>query len=208
MAASEQKFPRSGEADPESVEATAPTSPRAASPAASTRGAFLMGLGALAALAVLPRIVPNLLPPQSELVGKPAPDFSLPVAANGEKAGAQLHLAELKGRPVLLDFWSRGCPPCRAVAPTVDRIAKRYEKDGLVVMGVNVDEPAEMVRAYAREERLGYPMVVDEDGSTSRKFGVSRLPSLVIIDRGGNVRSFFVGMMDEAALSEAVAAAM
>jgi hypothetical protein len=51
-------------------------------------------------------------------------------------------------------------------------------------------------------------MVVDPDGVASQRFGVSRLPSLVIIDRAGNVRSFFVGMMDEASLSEAVAAAM
>lgn len=205
MAASEQKFPRSDEA----VEGAAVEADEAPARApASTGNAFLLGLGALVALAILPRLVPNLLPPQSGLVGQPAPDITLPVAANGDKAGATLHLAELKGRPVLLDFWSRSCPPCRAVAPTVDRIAKRYEKDGLVVMGVNVDEPAAIVRDYARKEQLGYPMVVDEDGSASRKFGVSRLPSLVIIDRAGNVRSFFVGMMDEAALSEAVAAAM
>jgi thiol-disulfide isomerase/thioredoxin len=182
--------------------------PEPAAPRASTANAFLLGLGALAALAVLPRLVPNLLPPQNDLVGKPAPDITLPVAANGERAGASLHLAELKGRPVLLDFWSRTCPPCRAVAPAVDRIAKRYEKEGLVVMGVNVDESPEIVRAYARQEKLGYPMVVDPEGSASQRFGVSRLPSLVIIDRAGKVRSFFVGMMDEAALSEAVAAAM
>lgn len=181
-----------------------------AAAASSSPGKFLhplltaaLGAGALFALAALPRLVP----PAAGMVGKPAPEVVLPVAANG-RIGQQMSLAELKGRPVLLDFWASWCGPCSMVAPVVDRVARRYEKKGLVVLGVNVDDPPEVIRAYATKKGLSYPMVIDAAKAASLKYGVEKLPSLVMIDKEGNVRAFLTGLVDEASLNEIVSAAL
>ena len=177
---------------------------------ASSPGRFLhpalaaaLGAAALLGLAVLPRLVP----PAGGMVGKPAPDVRLAVVANGP-IGQQMSLAELKGRPVLLDFWASWCGPCAMVAPVVDRVARRYEKKGLVVMGVNVDDPPEVIRAYAAKKGLSYPMVMDIGKAASLEYGVDKLPSLVVIDKNGNVRAFLTGLVDEASLNEIITAAM
>lgn len=165
--------------------------------------AALIGVVALVMLAVLPKLVPQV----GGKVGRPAPDFALPVAANG-LPGSKMSLSELRGRPVLLDFWASWCGPCAVVAPVVDRVARRYEKKGLVVMGVNGDDTPEAVRAYATKKKLGYPMVVDASRKAFDAYGVASLPSLVVIDREGNVRAYLTGVVDEAALNEIVGEAL
>ncbi|MFT3767176.1 MAG: TlpA disulfide reductase family protein [Minicystis sp.] len=163
--------------------------------------AIVLGVAALFGLAVMPRLVPQ----NHGMVGKPAPDVLLAVAANGE-IGKELHLDQLKGQVVLLDFWASWCGPCAVEAPVVDRVARRFEKKGLVVMGVNVDDTPEIVRAYAAKKKLGYQMVIGREAS--RKYGVTKLPSLVVIDRQGNVKAYLTGMVDEDSLNEIVSAAM
>jgi thiol-disulfide isomerase/thioredoxin len=165
--------------------------------------AVLIGLSALFGVAIRPRLVLQ----GGGMVGKPAPELSLPVAANGER-GTQMTLADLKGRPVLLDFWASTCGPCAVEAPIVDRISRRFEKKGLVVLGVNVSDPPEIVRAYTAQKGLSYRMVLDPSGDVSSRYGVRAIPSLVVIDKQGNVLTFLTGMVDEAALSDIVTAAL
>jgi thiol-disulfide isomerase/thioredoxin len=161
--------------------------------------AAIVGGVALAALAVMPRLTPA----PSGLVGKPAPDLELPVAANAD-ASAPLRLGSLKGRPVVLDFWASWCGPCAVQAPILERIARRYEKQGLVVVGIDVDDPPEKARAYAKSKGLSYPIVTDP-GDASKRYGVDKLPSLVVIDRDGRVLGVTSGVVDEASLDELVA---
>jgi cytochrome c biogenesis protein CcmG/thiol:disulfide interchange protein DsbE len=165
--------------------------------------AVLVGLTALFGLAILPRLVPQ----GGGMVGRPAPEIALSVVANGTP-GERMTTKDLAGHPVLLDFWASWCGPCAIEAPVVDRVARRFEKRGLVVLGVNVSDPPEVVRAYATQKGLHYPMVADADGKASLGYGVDKLPSLVVIDRHGNVLAFLTGLVDEASLNDIVAAAM
>lgn len=164
--------------------------------------AVLIGLSALFGLAILPRL--NL---SGGMVGKPAPDFTLPVAANGD-AGARMQLAELKGRPVVIDFWASWCGPCAVQAPILDRLARKYEGRGLVVLGVNIDDPPAIAKEYARKKGLSYPILTDDGDQAAASYGVSKLPSLIVVDRQGNVSSFMTGLVDEPSLDEVIAAAM
>lgn len=163
----------------------------------------LLGLSALFGLAVMPRLMGS----QSGMVGKPAPDFTLPVVANGDP-GARMHLEDLRGRPVVLDFWASWCGPCSAQATILDRLARKYEDRGLVVLGVNIDDPPVIAKEYARQKGLSYPILVDRNDHSAVKYGVSKLPSLIVIDRQGNVTSFTTGLVDEPSLDEIIAAAM
>ncbi|WP_044987221.1 TlpA family protein disulfide reductase [Sorangium cellulosum] len=165
--------------------------------------AVLIALSALFGLAILPRLAPGV----GGMVGAVAPDVTLPVAANGEP-GARMQLAELKGQPVILDFWATWCGPCAIQAPILDRIARRYEKKGLVVLGVNVDDPPHVASQYALKKGLSYPILIDDAKEASVRYGVDKLPSLVVIDRQGNVAAYLTGIVDEASLSEIVAATL
>jgi cytochrome c biogenesis protein CcmG/thiol:disulfide interchange protein DsbE len=165
--------------------------------------AVLIGLSALFGLAILPRLAPR----GGGMTGKPAPALSVPVVANGD-AGARLDLANLMGQAVVLDFWATHCPPCMLQSPIVDRVARRIEKDGLVVIGINVDEPAEVARRYAQQKGLSFPIALDDRGDAVRSYGVSSIPTLVVIDRQGKVVAYVSGLVDEGSLSEMVAAAL
>jgi cytochrome c biogenesis protein CcmG/thiol:disulfide interchange protein DsbE len=108
--------------------------------------AILIGLTALFGTAILPRLALGF---GSGMVGQQAPDFTLPVVANGDP-GARMQLAELKGRPVVIDFWATWCGPCQVQAPILDRLARKYEGRGLVVLGVNIDDPPALAKEYAK----------------------------------------------------------
>ena len=82
--------------------------------------AVLLGLSALFGLAVMPRLAPG----GGAMRGKPAPDVSLPVVANGDP-GARMQISDFKGKPVVLDFWATWCGPCLIQAPILDRISRR-----------------------------------------------------------------------------------
>ncbi len=165
----------------------------------------IAGAVALVALAVL-GVLPRFAPRASHGVGGVAPDFALPVIANGDP-GARMALADLKGEAVLIDFWASWCGPCTLQAPIVDRIGKKYEGKGLRVVGINVDDTEEVARAHTRKLGVSYPILLDE-GSAQKAYGVSRLPSLVVVDRQGNVSAFTSGVVDEDQLDRMVREAM
>jgi thiol-disulfide isomerase/thioredoxin len=164
-----------------------------------TFAAGLLALTVLAGVALLPRV--SLAPAKS---AGPAPAFVLPVLHNGEK-GSRLSLADLQGQPVLLDFWATWCGPCAAQTPILDRLAKRYEGRGLRVVGINVadDDPSAAMR-YAAKKNLSYPIVLDADGSVQREYGVSKLPTLVLVDKRGQVHRVASGLVDEASLDKLI----
>jgi thiol-disulfide isomerase/thioredoxin len=174
--------------------------------------AVLLGLSGLFGLAILPRLAPGA----GGMVGKAAPAFTLPVAANGKGAAAgagvgaaeQMSLADLKGHPVILDFWASWCGPCAMEAPVLDRLARRYESKGLVVVGVNASDPAGVIKQYATQKGLSYPMLLDAGNDVFESYGVKSMPSLVILDKEGKVMAYLVGTVDEASLDEIVGAAL
>lgn len=176
--------------------------------------AVLLGLSGLFGLAILPRLAPGA----GGMVGKAAPPFTLPVAANARAVGAgvgtgtgveeKIDLAALKGHPVILDFWASWCGPCAIEAPVLDRLARRYESKGLVVLGVNVSDPPNVIKQYATQRGLSYPMLVESGSNVSESYGVKNLPSLVILDKEGKVMAYLVGVVDEASLNEIVGAAL
>jgi peroxiredoxin len=179
--------------------------PTADRPNAWIDWAIAAGVAALAlvVLAVLPRFGPRA----HETVGTVAPAFALPVVENGDP-GARIALEDLRGEAVLIDFWASWCGPCTLQAPIVDRVGKRYAARGLQVLGVNVDDPESVARAHARKLGVSYPILLDGSGEVQRAYGVSRLPSLVVIDRSGNVTSFTSGVVDEDALDRMVREAL
>lgn len=123
-----------------------------------------------------------------DLVGAPAPAF----ARTTPLAGAPASLADLRGKVVLLDFWASWCGPCRMIAPRLSALRDKLGPQGLVVVGLTADEP-ERAAVSAERFKMRYPVVVDGLGETSKSYGVTNLPTLVLIDKAGVVRDVFVG---------------
>ncbi len=137
-------------------------------------------------------------------VGRAGPDFLLE-----QPGGGELRLSDFQGHPVLLNFWASWCPPCRAEIPELVAAFERYGARGLVVIGVDLQEPDGTILAFAEEFGITFPLAVDRDGELSdvwRLGGpIDGIPTSYFLDETGIVRAFFYGPMKEDDLEERLA---
>lgn len=170
----------------------------------STLGVLGLVLILLGGFALLPRVFHREI--------HDAPDFALDVVANGgalEASPSSLKLSELRGHAVLLDFWATWCQPCRAEAPIVDRVWRRWRDQGVVVVGVNEDKPDEGDPvAFAHSAGLTYPIVRDPTGVAMRSFDADSLPTLVVVSRTGKVTAVRAGITSDSELERLVRQAL
>jgi thiol-disulfide isomerase/thioredoxin len=123
-----------------------------------------------------------------DLVGAPAPAWSNVTAL----AGAPPSIDKLRGRVVIVDFWASWCAPCRMLAPRLSALKDRLGAQGLSVVGITTDD-AEKAAVFAEKFQMRYGVVVDKDGDTSRAYGVTALPTMLIVDKKGVIRDAFIG---------------
>jgi thiol-disulfide isomerase/thioredoxin len=162
----------------------------------------VLALSAVLGLSILPMFSPS----KSKLVGLPAAGFALPVISGGEP-GSRVRLADLKGKVVVLDFWASWCAPCRAEAPIVDRVARRHEGKGVVVLGVATNDEQAPALKFVSSHGIGYTTVFDEGEQVANAFQVRELPTLVVIDAEGVVTAIRPRMVHEEELEELIKAA-
>ncbi len=112
-------------------------------------------------------------------LGKAPEGFALVDAASFKEA-------DYKGKVLVMDFWATWCGPCKMEIPHLIELQKEYRDQGLVVVGITLDEdPDASVPPYAAEVGMNYANVRGNDALKS-KYGVIGLPTIVIYDRGGN----------------------
>jgi cytochrome c biogenesis protein CcmG/thiol:disulfide interchange protein DsbE len=99
----------------------------------------------------------------------------------------QLALADLRGKAVVVNFWASWCIPCREEAPVLQQTYQRYRDQGLVVLGVDVNDFREDARRFMRRYGMTYPVVYDGKGSTVGKWGVRGFPETFFVDRSGKL---------------------
>jgi cytochrome c biogenesis protein CcmG/thiol:disulfide interchange protein DsbE len=137
--------------------------------------------------------------------GKEAPDFALSIVANAyEKDQTAITMSQLRGHPVLLDFWATWCGPCQIEAPIVDRVAKRFKDRGLIVVGVNTSDPDSNAGGWARAHGISYPIVFDAHDEVAHRYGVSSLPTLVVVSKTGKILALRSGITDDSDLESLV----
>ena len=133
----------------------------------------------------------------------PAPEFAL-----GDASGKSRHLADYRGRPLVVNLWATDCGGCKLELPTFVALSRRY-KGRATVVGVSLDimyedlkSPAEgwaRVKPFAASHGLTYPILLD-DGSVEKAFTVTALPATYLIDRTGHIAATYIGIVDEANL--------
>ncbi|MDQ4121501.1 MAG: TlpA family protein disulfide reductase [Acidobacteriota bacterium] len=139
---------------------------------------------------------------QTSKTSKPMP----PVDIDASKLGWRLNdgqrqtLADYRGKAIILDFWATYCPPCIEGIPHFNELKRRYESEGLQIVGLHVggedDKPniPEFVERLQISYRLGYP----EPGLTEFYFqGDTRIPQTLVFDRNGQLVEQFVGFTPE-----------
>ena len=142
---------------------------------------FALALCVLGVTTALRAAMPALAAAGS--IGHAAPDFALPAAI-----GNNVRLSEYRGQPVIVSFWSSRCGLCARQLAALDRYYGTYRSSGLIVLGVSVDDDAQHAQDYAHAHVMAFPLLLDSAKAVSRAFGIERLPSTVLIDRGGVVR--------------------
>ena len=137
-----------------------------------------------------------------------AAEFRAPLVLNAPAGAKELVLSELRGRAVVLDFWASWCGPCRAEAPVLQRLHERYAAEGLAVVGVNTSDEEGAAAPTARHLKLSFPIVYDDDQRVAKLYGVTGLPTLVVISKTGKIVAIRTGTTSEAALEELVRKAL
>jgi cytochrome c biogenesis protein CcmG, thiol:disulfide interchange protein DsbE len=129
------------------------------------------------------------LPPSAD-VGHPAPDFMLQTLD-----GETVRLSDFRGRPVILNFWASWCGPCRTEIAALQDAWRKVEGDA-VIIGVDVQEDAQIVSAFATERGMTYPLVLDLAGEVNRTYRVYALPTTYFIDANGIVSELYTGALN------------
>jgi thiol-disulfide isomerase/thioredoxin len=127
-------------------------------------------------------------------LGRPAPDADLL-----DLDGKGIRLSSLKGKVVLIDFWATWCGPCRIGLPKTQELHNKFAGNGLAVLAVSTEE-AERIRAFMKENSFILPSYRDPDHKAHTAYGITSIPTLVVIDRGGNLVSYMVGLQSESAV--------
>lgn len=128
-------------------------------------------------------------------VGEVAPDFEL-VSLEGES----VLLSDLRGKPVLLNFWASWCGPCVMEMDLIQAQQDAYSSD-LVILAVNVDDSIATVRSFAEDEGLTFTILLDEDGDVQSQYRVSAIPISYFIDAEGVIQAVHLGGLDESQIS-------
>jgi len=136
-------------------------------------------------------------------IGRAAPDFVLE-----KPGGGTLRLSDLQGHPVLLNFWASWCAPCRAETPDLVAAYQQYQAQGLIIVGVNLQEADKKVLKFTQDFGVTYPVVIDRDGDVKGVWpgGPFRgLPASYFIDSTGVVRDSYPGQLTKDLLAEKLA---
>jgi len=136
----------------------------------------------------------------SALIGKPFPSFSLPAV---DEPGRTLTTADLRGKPALVNVWATWCVSCKVEHPVLNELAGR----GVNIVGVNYKDDNAGALKWLKEFHNPYQLnISDAQGSLGLDLGVYGAPETFLVDRQGIIRHKFVGVIDERAWREQLAA--
>lgn len=140
--------------------------------------------------------------PQGIQKGQRAPDFELK-----DLQGQTVKLSDFQGKKVMINFWATWCPPCRVEMPHMQKFYADYNKQGVVILAVNLtptEENADSVLAFVKDYGLTFPVVLDEEGTTIQTYQVVAYPTTYVIDSNGVIREKFQGAINYDMMKQAV----
>jgi cytochrome c biogenesis protein CcmG/thiol:disulfide interchange protein DsbE len=151
--------------------------------------------------------------------GVDAPGFELDVLQRGRAPAplasvvdraardGRIALTELRGTPIVLNFWASWCDPCRAEAPLLERGWRDAGRRGVLFVGLDMQDARDDAREFLREFSITYPNVREAGDETSRRYGMTGIPETFFISARGQVVGHVIGAITPGQLRAGVAAA-
>lgn len=182
-----------------------------AAPAKSNgKGKALIVVGALAAIAavgILFALAFSLVSQQGArpTAGSPVPDFSMSLYPN-YRAGfpEQIKLSDLRGRPVVMNFWASWCVECYKEADALEAVYRKYKDQGVVFLGVDYLDTEAPALAYLQQYNVTYPNGIDVQQKIAKAYRITGVPETFFIDKNGVVREVIIAPLSEAQLSASI----
>ncbi len=142
---------------------------------------------------------------KSVLVGKPAPDFELPLLSPYRAEwGERFRLSEHRGKPVVLNFWASWCyPACYEEAPVLEAGWRKY-RDRVLFFGINTQDKEAAALEFVRRFDLTFPQGYDPRGKVGIDYGMYGVPETFFIDAEGRVRYRHAGAIEAADLEKRI----
>ena len=161
----------------------------------TSRRFLVWGVIALAIALIVVFAMPSYRQGEASIAGTTARDFAL------ELSGKPMHLSDLRGKVVVLDFWASWCPPCVEEAPALNRLQKYIESRNALVLGVSADEDAFAFSKFLVDQGVTFPTY--RDPATKERvspialsYGTSFFPETYIIDRRGKIARKVIGRQE------------
>jgi cytochrome c biogenesis protein CcmG/thiol:disulfide interchange protein DsbE len=133
--------------------------------------------------------------------GRKAPAFQLPLL----RGSGTLALADLSGKPVVLNFWASWCAPCRGEAPVLASAYRQWRDRGVVFLGVDTTDERTQAIAFQARYGVDFASVADAKGELQASYGVLGFPETFFIERDGTIVAKYIGPIDRATLDANVA---
>ncbi len=113
---------------------------------------------------------------------------SAPAVTFKDLAGKEVSLASLKGKVVVVDFWATWCGPCRVEIPGYIEMQKKYGKDGVVIIGVSLDQKGpKHVQKFVEQNAMNYTIVMGDSDTVAAFGGFDSIPTTFLISRDGKI---------------------
>ncbi len=111
-----------------------------------------------------------------------APDFVL-----NDLDGNQHRLSDYRGQVVIINFWATWCPPCREEMPSMQRAWEQLEKEGVLMLGIDVGEDEDTIFQFTANYPVEFPLLMDSDSSVINQWLVRGLPTTFVVDPKGRI---------------------
>jgi len=124
-------------------------------------------------------------------VGDDAPDFHLT-----SDTGRTIQLQDFRGKFLVLNFWATWCPPCLDELPSLNQFAERFASQGVVVLGVSIDEDDDLYRDFLKKAGVRFLTARDPSRKVMHSYGTFKVPETYFVDRTGKVVQKIVNKRD------------
>ena len=126
--------------------------------------------------------------PSIATVGKAAPNFQLQ-----NLDGQSISLSELKGKPVLVNFWATWCGPCVSEMPYIQEIYGEWSGKGLVVLTINIGDSSSEAEQFLQDHNLSLPVLLDTNKAVAQRYNIRGIPTTFFIDKDGIIQVKVIG---------------
>ena len=127
-------------------------------------------------------------PVEGTQVGNLAPDFQLQ-----SLDGQTVSLGNLRGKPVLINFWATWCPPCRGEMPYIQEIHEEWSDKELMVLAINIGESSSKAEDFMQSYNLSFTVLLDTKQDVAQRYNITGIPTTFFIDKDGIIQEKVIG---------------